>query len=233
MRQGRYGTPSRSQIGASVLGEDDVGVQRPVAVGLPLADERDRPGAFAEPLHRKHLAGPAADALGMAVRVAQARPAVEDHLVRDDRQVAEPRPLEDRSDVEREAVGDELERQAPLLRPGDERREGGVELRVSERVGEHLLARAVQHRRLVAGGLAQPHLAAVDGLVVGLPARLAEGGEEHLGDVLQAGGAVEVDDERADGQHAQGSRRATRSARATRSSSSPRLSQIRAGSTSR
>jgi len=43
--------------------------------------------------------------------------------------------------------------------------------------------------------LAEAHLAAVDRVVEALPPRLAEGIQQHLGHVLQAGGAVEVDQE--------------------------------------
>jgi hypothetical protein len=79
--------------------------------------------------------------------------------------------------------------------PLDEGRERRRELGAFEREREHLLERAAKHRGLVLARLAEAHLAAVDRVVEPLPPRLAEGIQQHLGHVLQAGGAVEVDQE--------------------------------------
>jgi hypothetical protein len=138
----------------------------------------------------------------MAVRVAERPPAVEgDELVRHDLEVPEPRAFQDRPGVEREPVRREHQRQASLLDPRDERREGRRELGALEREPEHLLERAAQHRDLVLARLAQAHLAAVDRVVEPLPPWLAERIQQHLGHLLKASGAVEVDHERLDREH--------------------------------
>ena len=113
----------------------------------------------------------------------------------------EARLLQERADVHREPVGGEGDRESVRVRPLDERRERGCELGMFERVGEHLLARAVEHRGLTSGGLAKAHLPPVDRVVEGLPPGVAERVEQHLGHVLQAGGAVEVHEEGPDRQH--------------------------------
>ena len=79
--------------------------------------------------------------------------------------------------------------------PPGEGRERRRELGAFEREREHLLERAAKHRDLVLARLAEAHLAAVDRVVEPLPPRLAERIQQHLGHVLQARGAVEVDQE--------------------------------------
>ena len=95
----------------------------------------------------------------------------------------------------------EHQRQVSLFDPCDERREARRELRPREREHEHLLARPAQHRDLVVRRFAQTHLAGVDGVVEPLPPRLAERVQQQLGHILQAGGAVEVHEERLHRQH--------------------------------
>ena len=176
--------------------------QGPVPVRLALADERDRPVPLPEPLRGKHLAGAAADAHRVTVRVAQ-RPHGTglDELVRDYVELPEPRAFQDRPDVEREPVGREHQRQVSFPRPPDERRERRRELGVFEREREHLLERPAQLRDLVLRRLAQAHLAGVDRVVEPLPACLAELVQQQLGHVLQAGGAVEVHEQRPHRKH--------------------------------
>ena len=70
-----------------------------------------------------------------------------------------------------------------------------------EREREHLVARSAQHRDLLLSRPAKAHLAAVDRVVEPLPPRLAERVQQQLGHVLQAGGAVEVDQERLHREH--------------------------------
>ena len=158
-----------------------------------MADERDRAVALPQPLRGEHLARPAAGAHGVTVRVVLGGCRVlEDEFVGDHLQVPEAGLLQDRADVEREPVGREHQRQASLLGPSDERREARRELRTRDGERQHLLARPSQHRDLVVACLPEPQLTAIHGLVEALPARLAEHVQEHLGYILQTGGAVEI-----------------------------------------
>ena len=126
----RTGRRRAGNIDQLALRERHVGVDRPVSIRLPVADEPDGTVRLPVAEHRVHLARPAPDADLVAVHEPHAaRSAVAPHTCSFEKtvNVAEAGRLEDRPDVEAEAVRDERERDAVRVAPLDEGRERGIE----------------------------------------------------------------------------------------------------------
>ena len=126
--------------------------------------------------------------------------------VRDHGDALEPGCVQDRRDVEPEAVRDEREWHPAFLGPCDERCERRVERTLGDGQFAHLLDAGAQHGGLMQRGLTQSHLVTVDQLAVPLPRLSADGfvperTEQDHRDVGEACGSVEVDDDGSDREH--------------------------------
>jgi hypothetical protein len=184
----------------AVLRERDVRVAGPESIADPVAYERHRPVGLSSPFHSLLLAGAAADATRM--RRAEGESALVP-VVRDDGKVAESGRCEQRSDVEPETVGDHREGHTFLGRPGRERHERGVERAMLQSEGDELSVGRAERSGLRDEDVAEPDLSGFEG-AIDLRERVApdpEPPEEIHADVVEARGAVEVDDHGADGQH--------------------------------
>ena len=195
---------AQAMIDQLALRERHVGVDRPVSIRLPVADEPDGTVRLPVAEHRVHLARPAPDADLVAVHESHAPgPAVgAPHLlVREDGERAEAGRLEDRPDVEAEAVRDERERDAVRGQPVDEGRERGIQRTVLDGVRDELVTGRAEQRILRLDRVAQSDLAGIDGVVVLGPRRVAEHRQQELRDVARARRPVEVDEHRRDREH--------------------------------
>ena len=184
-----------AQVDEHVLGEHDVGVERPVSVGMTLADECDGPGRA---LDREHLARAAPDALRVAVREGH-RTSVP--VVRDDPHPADPLGGQDRLDVEAEPVRHDRGRDVVVLAPGDERRERRVERTVLDGIRDQLVLTSGERRDLPADRCPCVDLSSDPTLVPLAPVGVAEPVHQMLGNVVRARRAVEVDQDRTHRQH--------------------------------
>ena len=187
-------------IGEFVLREHGVRVSSAEPVADAVSYERHRPMDVARTFDCLLLAGATAHAgrVRGAEDEGSALPVVGDHG-----QVAESGRCEQRSDVEPETVGDHGEGHTFLGRPGRERHERGVERAVLQSEGDEFSVGAPKRRGLRDEDVAEPDLPGLEG-AIDLRERVArdpEPLEEIHPDVVQARGAVEVDDHGADGQH--------------------------------
>ena len=127
--QRRKGQPFSTQsVQQGVLGEDDVGVARGIAVRVTVADEDDGPAGGLVGQHPGPLARAADEAARMAVGEGDPgrSPGGNDVAADDDRHVAHPERLERGGDEEAEAVAHDLDRDAGRPGPTDEGREPGI-----------------------------------------------------------------------------------------------------------
>ncbi len=183
-----------------VLGERNVRVASAEPVADAVSHERHGPMGFACSFDGLLLAGSAADT-GRVRRPEHESPAVP--VVRDDGEMAESGRCEQRPDVEAEAIGNDAEGHVFGRHPGHERRERRVERAMLQSERDQVSIAAAERGGLCDEDVSEPDIPGVE-RAIELRERVApdpESLEEIHADVVQARGAVEIDDHGADGQH--------------------------------